>query len=490
MSVRVRFAPSPTGYLHVGSARTALLSWIFARKYQGTFILRIEDTDRERSSENMVAGILEAMAWLGLNWDEGPHYQSHRLQTYRAAAERLVATQHAYHCFCPPDLLEQKRKESAARKSAWVYDRTCLGLSDEEVGRRLHRGETAAIRFRVREGHVVFEDTVFGEIVLENKNIEDFVLLRSDGQPTYHLSVVVDDADMRISHVIRGADHLSNTPKQILLYEAMGVGVPQFAHLPLILGPDKSRLSKRHGTISVMAYKEQGILPEAFRNFLALLGWSPGTNQELFGGQELIDAFSVDGISRTNVVFNYDKLLWFNSEHIKRMPIPSLARRLKDLARSDGVWRDSFEGSEQPWFEALIELLRPRAKSLSDFVRDIRIYLLPDVEYNLVAVERFFGEPKLEAYLPMLASRLERLKDFAAARAEVTLRELAVEFSVKAGVLINASRVALTGQAVAPGLFDVMAVLGKEKTVRRLRRAAGFLASRARDSRGNGATGR
>lgn len=472
MTIRVRFAPSPTGYLHVGGARTALFNWLFARKHKGTFILRVEDTDVERSSQEMTAGILDAMAWLGLEWNEGPYYQSARLKLYRNAAMRLAEQEYAYWCFCSPELLEEKRKEAVARKVDPRYDRACLALSREEVKRKLDAGTPGAIRFKVPEGPVKFSDVVFGDIVLGGENIEDFVLLRSDRYPTYHLSVVVDDIDMRVTHIIRGADHLSNTPKHVLLFRALGAQLPQFSHVPLILGPDKTRLSKRHGATSVVAYKDQGILPEAFRNFLALLGWSPGTDQEIFSDEELVQAFSLEGISKANSVFNPEKLLWFNSQYISGLPFDRLLGYLKDPFLQAGLWRSWFEDRDREWFNSLVDLLRPRARSLNDFVQHGRIYLLDEVEYDTSAIGRFFKDPKLAEYLPLLADRLEAIREFNAQTAETVLRGLAEELGLKAGVLINASRVALTGQGVAPGIFDVMAVLGKEKTTGRLRRAA------------------
>ncbi len=424
--IRVRFAPSPTGYLHVGGARTALLDWLFARKHGGTFVLRIEDTDIERSSQEMTRGILDAMTWLGLHWDEGPYYQSQRLDVYRETAGRLVSAGHAYH-------------------------------------------DGGAIRFRVPEGRVTYDDAVFGEISVESDTIENFVLLRSDKHPTYHLSVVVDDIDMRISHVIRGADHISNTPKQILLYRALGAPLPVFAHLPLILGPDKTRLSKRHGATSVMAYQEQGILPEAMRNFLALLGWSPGTDQEMFGDDELIQAFSLEGISKANAVFNPDKLAWFNAQYIARLPHEKLVQHLKPEYMKAGLWRGSFENQDSPWFRKLLDLLRPRAKVLQDFPRQSAMFIRDHPEQDPAAVEKFLKDEKVKGYLRTLASRLESLPEFNLQTTEAAVRGLSGELGVKAAVLMNASRVALTGQAVAPGLFDVMTLLGREKTVERLR---------------------
>jgi glutamyl-tRNA synthetase len=423
--IRVRFAPSPTGYLHVGGARTALFDWLFARKHNGTFVLRIEDTDAQRSTDEMTRGILEAMTWLGLPWDEGPYYQSRRLDLYREAAERLIGEGLAYH-------------------------------------------DEGALRFRVPEGRVTYGDAVFGEISVESDTIENFVLLRSDRHPTYHLSVVVDDIDMRISHVIRGADHISNTPKQILLYRALKAPLPVFAHLPLILGPDKTRLSKRHGATSVMSYQEQGILPDAMRNFLALLGWSPGDDREMFADDELIRAFSLQGISKANAVFNPEKLSWFNTQYIAKLPHEKLLAHLKPEYSKAGLWRDSFEHEQSAWFRSLVDLYRPRAKVLQDFPRQSRILLTEDVEYDPQAVEKFLQDAKVRNHLHSLGERLQNLPDFSHQSVETAVRGLADELGVKAGVLMNAARVALTGQAVAPGIFDVITLLGREKAVKRL----------------------
>jgi len=467
--VRVRFAPSPTGYLHVGGARTALFDWLFARKHNGVFILRIEDTDVERSSEEMTRGILDAMTWLGLNWDEGPYLQSAGFEQHREAVQNVLRSGNAYYCFCSPELLDSKRKEAAARKTDFKYDRTCLKLSPDEVKRRLESGERAAVRFKVPDGAVTFNDAVVGEVTVSSEMIEDFVLLRSNGQPTYHVSVVVDDISMRITHVIRGADHISNTPKQILLYRSLGASIPNFAHIPLILGPDKTRLSKRHGATSVMAYQEQGFLPEAMRNFLALLGWSPGNDQEMFDDDELIRAFSLEGISRANAVFNPDKLAWFNAQYIAKLPFEKLIRYLKPEYIKAGLWRDSLEKEESEWFRFLVDVYRPRAKVVQDFPKLSRMFLIDHVEFDQAAVEKFLKDEKMRGHLRMLADRLEALPQFTHQSIEATLRNLGDELGVKPGSVMNASRVALTGQGVAPGLFDVMILLGRDKTVTRLR---------------------
>lgn len=471
MSCRVRFAPSPTGYLHVGGARTALFNWLFARKTGGVFVLRIEDTDVARSSEEMTQGILDAMTWLGLGWDEGPFFQSQRLDRYREAADQLLASDHAYLCFCSPDLLEQKRR-SASTDGGWQYDRACASIPKDEALRRRSNGEAAAVRFRVSQGAVQLDDLVFGKIVTEGQFIEDFVLLRSDGQPTYHLSVVVDDLAMDITHVIRGADHLSNTPKQILLYRAFGKPLPVFAHVPLILGPDKTRLSKRHGATSVLAYRDLGIVPEAFRNFLALLGWSPGNDQELFESDALIDAFALEGISKADAVFNQDKLNWFNAQYLSRMSSDRLIALLREPFANTGYWRESLVGEERAWLEHLLNVLRPRCKSIWDFVEQAEPYFVPDVRYDEAAVRRFFKEESLPRYLSELGDRLRTLEPFTMETTEAATRAFAADVHLKPGVIINAARVALTGRDTSPGIFDVMMLLGRARVDERMQRAS------------------
>jgi len=468
---RVRFAPSPTGYLHVGGARTALFNWLFARHTGGTLILRIEDTDFERSSVEMVGGILEGMTWLGIDWDEGPFYQSKRLDIYQAAAEKLIAAGSAYPCFCTKEQLEQRRAEATAAGRPPMYDRRCRRLTAEEVAAKRAAGEPAAIRFAVPEGGATsFDDAVFGRIEFANSEIEDFVLLRSDGIPTYHLSVVADDMDMRLTHIIRGADHISNTPKQVLQYLALGAPLPVFAHVPLILGPDKTRLSKRHGATSVISYKEMGIVPEAFRNFLALLGWTPQNaekDREIFASDELIQLFSLDGISKSNAVFDNDKLAWFNTEYIRAYSSEKLLPLIED------EWSKAGFEPQRPAEElhSTIDLLKPRARSLKDFAGAFKAYFSDDFEFDTAAVAKFFKDDSLPILLVELGQRYESAEDFTEASTEQILRSFAEEKGIKAGALINGSRVALTGQGVAPSLFAVMAALGKDRVVTRLKAA-------------------
>jgi glutamyl-tRNA synthetase len=475
--VRVRFAPSPTGYLHVGGARTALFNWLFARRHGGAFVLRIEDTDVERSSSDMAEGILDGLRWLGLEWDEGPeiggpfgpYFQSRRLDRHSAMAERLVASGSAYYCYCTQDELNAKRQAAEQAGGAWQYDRTCCRLTPEEVAAREREKRPRAIRMRVPEGPLRFDDLVHGPIEFDGANLEDFIILRSDGHPTYHLSVVSDDVDMRITHVVRGDDHISNTPKQLLLYRALGAAVPQFAHVPLIVGPDKRRLSKRHGATSVMEYARQGYLPEAMMNFLALLGWSPGsTDQELFTRDELIAAFDLGAISGGDAVFNSEKLDWFNQQHLFRLPAGELARRVRPSFEAAGIWRDEYLGDRHAWFIAVLELLRPRAKKLDEFASLGRFFFVDAVEYDEAAVARHLRGDGIRGHLEELAAAFAALAVFDSESTEAALRTVADARRVKAAILIHATRVAITGRSVSPGLFEVAALLGRERTHARI----------------------
>jgi glutamyl-tRNA synthetase len=474
---RVRFAPSPTGFLHVGGARTALFCWLFARHTQGKFVLRIEDTDFERSSADMVTGILEGLRWLGMDWDEGPFYQSQRLDLYTQTASKLIESGHAYHCFCTREELEGRRASATEAGTVPRYDGRCRSISRAEAHQRIDQGERAVVRFLVpREGVTTFQDAVFGTMEFANAELEDFVLLRSDGIPTYHLSVVADDLDMQMTHIIRGADHLSNTPKQVLLYQALDSSLPMFAHLPLILGPDKTRLSKRHGATSVIAYKEMGIVPEAFRNFLALLGWSPGEaakqaegpDREIFSTDELIQIFSLDGIAHSNAVFNNEKLAWYNTEYIRAYD-PS---RLLPLIEEE--WRAVNYQPTRSREEMLaaIALLQPRARGLKDFASTFLAYFGDQFSMDEAAVKKFLSDPAVRQMLTDLGHRYATLEDFTEVSTEELLRAYATEQGVKAGALINGARVALTGQAVAPSLFAVMLCLGQQTVVRRLEATA------------------
>lgn len=479
--IRVRFAPSPTGYLHVGGARTALYNWLFARHHGGTFVLRIEDTDVDRSKPELTTAILESMKWLGLDWDEGPFFQSQRLDRYRGIAGALQKEGHAYPCFCTPVQLQAKRAEAEAQKRRGKYDGTCRDLSREEAAKRTGEGQPFAVRFKVpASGTTSFDDLVFGPIELSHQELEDFVLLRSDGNPTYHLGVVADDLDMRITHVVRGADHISNTPKQILLYRALSTTPPVFAHLPLILGPDKQRLSKRHGATAVGAYQEQGILPEALRNFLALLGWTPPGQKEIVTLEEMVQAFELTAVSKSNAVFDPEKLAWMNSEYLRHLEPSRLLSLVEAELKAAGLW--NAETGDLQRFNAGAVLLQTRARSLKDFSGSGRAFFTDDFDYDAEAAKKFWKDPAVANLLAELANRLAGCAPFSLEETEKQLRALAEEKGVKAGLLINASRVALTGQGVAPGLFEVLLALGQARVVNRLRKAASFLDSRGSDT--------
>jgi glutamyl-tRNA synthetase len=477
---RVRFAPSPTGYLHVGGARTALFNWLFARHTGGTFILRIEDTDFERSSEAMVDGILEGMSWLGLDWDEGPFFQSRRLDLYNATAAKILAGGHAYPCFCTKDQLDQRRREATAAGGTSMYDRRCREISAADAQARIAAGEPAAIRFAVpQEGSTSFDDAVFGKVEFSNAEIEDFVLLRSDGIPTYHLSVVTDDIDMRLTHIIRGADHISNTPKQVLLYGALCVGLPIFAHVPLILGPDKTRLSKRHGATSVIAYKEMGFVPEAFRNFLALLGWTTGglkdatgKDREIFSSQELIELFTLEGISKSNAVFDNDKLAWLNGEYIRAYSIEQLSSCLRPFFEQANLHPSSDQLlAVTPLIRERIRLLREGVSAADFFFVD---QLAPYDPADLIPQK---GDAALSLRILERAHEVLTRNSFASDALEQAFREAAIALGIKTGPMFQPIRVAVCGRKNTPPLFETMAVLGRQLCLERIRQAEASLLS-------------
>lgn len=464
-----RFAPSPTGYLHVGGARTALFNYLFARQHQGVFRLRIEDTDRERSSDEMTRQIFEGLEWLGLNWDGEVIYQGANAQRHRQLAEKLLTEGKAYRCFCTKEELEEKRKQAQKRKETYRYDGTCRYLTPEQIQENLAAGKPFSIRFRVPEtGETAWNDGVFGHISVRNDEFGDLIIVRSDGSPVYQLAVVVDDHDMGITHVIRGADHISNTAKQILLYQAFGWPVPQFAHLPLILGPDKKRLSKRHGAASVAEYRKMGVLPEALFNYLALLGWSPGDDREILSRQEIIASFSLDHISKQNAIFDQTKLEWLNGEYITRTPAEAL---FADVTRR---WVEAGYISEpdiermKSYLLRVIELLKSRVRLLSDYVTYGIYYFRDPLSYDPKGVRKHLKDPRVWRWLARTADELEKITDFQQAAIEETVRSVAENAGVSAAKIIHPLRLALSGMTVSPGIFEVMEVLGKETVIRRI----------------------
>ena len=489
--IRVRFAPSPTGYLHIGAARSALFNWLFARKMGGRFLLRIEDTDLQRSTEESTRSIIEGLEWLGLDYDEEIVFQSDNAEKHRAAARQLVDEGKAYRDFTPKEERDDKsvkqgiaqRARAQAAEGVDHRSNPYRDLPKDESERRAATGEPFAIRLKVaREGASRFADMVYGEQERGFSEIEDLVLLRSDGHPLYNLSVVLDDIEMGITHVIRGQDHLTNTHKQILLYLAFGADIPRFAHLPLILAPNKAKLSKRkHGeVVSLTTYRDRGFVPAAFRNFLALLGWSPPEGREILSRDELVKEFSLEGIGRANAVFNFhendprhwtdDKALWMNAEYIRTMPLADLLPMVKAELRSARLWREEYDDDDREWFAKAVDLIRQRFFTLKDFSSQGRAYFSEDFDFEEAAVRKnILKEPKLKGLLPALADRLEAVEPFTAAKVEEALRAFADDATVKAGLFINASRTMLTGQAVGPSMFQVFEIIGHERSVMRLR---------------------
>lgn len=466
--VRVRFAPSPTGHLHIGAARTALFNWLFARHHRGKFILRIEDTDVARSSDEMSRGIIEGLEWLGLNLDEGPFFQSERIDIYRKKAEGLVANEKAYYCYCTSEEIQKRKEKAPFGGRDWKYDRQCLRLSSEEKKRFEKEGKQRAIRFLVPEGKVQYTDLIHGSVSVENETIEDFVLLRSDGLPTYHLSVVVDDLDQRITHVIRGDDHISNTPKQILLYKSYNTPPPEFAHLALILGPDRKKLSKRHGVTSVLQFREDGFFPLALLNFLALMSWSPGEEERIYSMEDLIKKFSLEKVSKGNPILDLARLEWLNSQLISQMQAPLLAPHVAEELKKENLWHDDLIKERKEWFYKLIDLLKERSRTIKDFPLRTRPYLSDDITYDQKGVEKYLKDDRLEQLLPKLKQDFLQMDDFKASNIESVLRERAENEGVKAALLIHALRMLVVGEPVSPGIFDVLELVGKEKAIKRI----------------------
>lgn len=459
--VRVRFAPSPTGFLHIGGVRTALFNWLFARRHQGTFVLRIEDTDQDRSTEESIKAILDGLRWVKLDWDEGPFRQTERMDLYRQHAMSLLDKGKAYWCVCQPEDLEARRKEAEAKGLSPKYDKRCRRLGIRNPS------EEAALRFMApQEGQTVIDDLIKGEVVFDNSVLDDLIILRSNGYPTYNFSVVVDDALMKISHVVRGDDHLTNTPRQIPIFEALGYPLPRFGHLPMILGSDKTRLSKRHGATSVMAYKEMGYLPDAVVNYLVRLGWSHG-DQELFTREELIEKFSFDRVQTSAAVFNPDKMLWINAQYIQHGSPAEIVRELLPLLVQAGLGEET-RPADPKWLEQLVVLVRERTKTLLEMVHWVMPYFGQDPATDEAAAKKFLT-PAIAPILAELIKRCEALATFSKESWEVVFKGFVEEEGMKMGQLAQPVRVALTGRTASPGLFEVMEVLGRERTLHRLR---------------------
>ncbi|MCK4536771.1 MAG: glutamate--tRNA ligase [Desulfuromonadales bacterium] len=461
--LRVRFAPSPTGYLHIGGARTALFNYLLARKEGGTFVLRIEDTDIERSTQESVDAILQAMEWLGLSYDEGPFYQSDRFDLYREKVEQLLEAGQAYRCYCSQEELDAKREKAMQEGGKPRYDGTCRNRVDQPSD------QPFVVRFKSpQQGATSFVDRIKGEISFENSELDDLIIQRTDGTPTYNFVVVIDDAEMGINLIIRGDDHINNTPRQLPIYQALGYPVPEFAHVPMILGSDKKRLSKRHGATSVMAYREMGYLPEAMVNYLVRLGWSFG-DEEIFSMTELIEKFSLANVGKSAGVFNPDKLLWLNEYYIKNGDPLRLGGLLTEILAGQGV-----DVSEGPAMDAVVVTLQDRAKTLVEMAAGAVFYFQPPAKYDTKAAEKFLTDDK-QAILEQLIHHLKGLEDFSVEGVEAAFKTFLEEAGLKLGKVGPTVRVALTGGTVSPGIFDVVSVLGRERVVSRLEKALAYL---------------
>ena len=479
-SVRVRYAPSPTGYPHVGNIRTALFNWLFARHYGGSFIIRIEDTDVTRKVEGAVEAILGGLSWLGMDWDEGPgvggkygpYFQSERLEIYHEAAERLVSQGNAYYCYCSPQRLGEMRAEQARRKQPPGYDRQCRDLRPEERREKGAAGIIPVVRFKTPlEGQTRFNDLIRGEVVFKHSTIDDFVLLKSDGFPTYHLASVVDDHLMAITHVLRAEEWLSSTPRHLLLYQALGFESPQFAHLPMLLGPDRAKLSKRHGAVSITEYREQGYLPEAMVNFLALLGWSLDDRTEVLSRQELIDNFSLERVSRTAAIFNKDKLNWMNGVYIRSLTLEDFTQRALPFLNND-LPLEVKRPPSVDYVREIMPLIQERARTMAEVADLAQFFFVDELNYDAsLLVGKDTTRESATRALEIGQQRLEQLEVFDVESLEVMLRPLAAELGLKTGQLFGTLRVAVTGRTAAPPLFQTMAVLGKERCLRRIEAA-------------------
>ena len=482
----VRFAPSPTGYLHIGGARTAIFNWLFAQKTGGKLILRIEDTDAERSTEESIQGIIESLKWLGITWDEGPYFQSQFINEHLAAAHKLLESGHAYKCFCAKEELDRKRQAALKQKKDLKYDGTCRRLTPDQVAEKEAAGIPSTIRMKVPRGlgSVRFEDTVYGTIEYKYEDIEDFVVVRSNGQPLYLISNTVDDIRDRITHVIRGQDGLSNTHRQILIYQALGAPVPKFAHMSLTLDPKKAKISKRkHGElVAIHFYKEHGFLPWAFVNFLVLLGWATPESREIFSREELIQAFSLQGINRANSIFDVrtddpkyftdPKAISINAHYLRTLPVEEIEPYVRTELEKAGLWNPEYEGAKRRWYLDAVELIRSRFHVTTDFVSRGRAYFSDDFPIESRALKKnIFKHPDLKKWLPLLADRLQALENFTASETEDIIREMAEDLKIKPGVLINGVRTAVTGQLAGPGIFDILITIGQRRVVNRLSKA-------------------
>jgi len=482
--IRVRFAPSPTGYLHIGGARTALFNYFFAKRYNGKFILRIEDTDRERLKEDSVSQIVSSMKWLGINWDEGPekggeygpYFQSERLDIYRREAKRLLDEGKAYYCFCTEEDIEKEREEQKRLKVSYRYSGKCSLLSKEEVEENLRAGKPYVIRIKIpREGTTEIEDLIRGRVSFDNSQLDDYIILKSNNMPTYNFACVVDDHFMEISHVIRAEEHLSNTPKQVLIYKALGYEVPKFAHLSMILAPDRSKLSKRHGATSVEEFREKGYIKEALVNYLTLLGWSPGEDREIFGMEDTIKNFSLEKVSKTAAIYDINKLTWLNGNYLRELDLDYITKETIPFLIEKGFIKEYEAEEKYDYIKRVVAAVREKVKLLTELA-DGSEYFFKDIsEYDPKGVAKRFKKDGTVRLLESGRKALEDAEDFKVETVEKIYRDLIDKLGIKGGDIIHPTRLALSGKTVGPGLFDIISILGKEECLKRMDKAIEFI---------------
>lgn len=485
-TVRVRFAPSPTGWLHIGGARTALYNWLFARKHGGKMVIRIEDTDAERSRMDLVQPILDALAWLGIDWDEGPdrdgpygpYLQSQRRALYQAAVDELLAAGKAYRCFCSPETLAEQRAAAEAAGKPYRYPGVCRHLSADEVERRIAAGEPYVVRLvGPAGGTTVVHDLLRGEVAFDNQEFDDFIIVKSSGIPTYNFACVIDDHAMAISHVIRAEEHLSNTPRQLLIYEAFGYEPPQFAHVSMVLAPDRSKLSKRHGAVAVEEFRESGYLPEALVNYIALLGWSPGDDRELLTLQEMVELFDLQRVSRAAAIYDVGKLTWMNGQYLHTLPLERILPEALKRLQAAGFVPETLDDAERARVEAIVDAVRSRVRTLDEIV-DGASYFFKDVDrYDPEGVKKRFLKEGVADLLREAREVLASVEPFTVESTEQAYRELVEKRGISGGALFHPTRLALTGRTMGPSLFEVIALLGRETCLKRLADAIAFIES-------------
>ncbi len=482
--VRVRFAPSPTGYLHIGGARTALYNWLFAKKNKGKFILRIEDTDIQRSTKESIHAIIDGMRWLGLTWDEGPevggnygpYFQSQRIHIYKKYAEKLLYENKAFRCFCTQEEIEQARKKAKEKKIQYKYNGKCRNLTDTEIKKRIAEGQSFTVRLKMDwNDEIIIQDIIRGEIRFHTNNFDDFIIMKSDGYPVYNFAVVIDDALMKINYVIRGDDHISNTPKQILIYKALGFPIPKFAHLPMILGEDKTRLSKRHGATAVQQFREIGYLPEAMINYLARLGWGYDDTQEIFTVEELIQKFSLKKVSKNPAVFSFKKLEWLNNYYIQKLSLEERTKMCIPFLIKDGLISEKDVGNNFEYIKKIVELIGARLRLLKDITFYADFFFKEKVNFSDDAIKKFFQKFDCISLYNQIISILEKVERWERETITSALETLSQKVEIKRKDFFQSIRVALTGKLISPDLLDIMMLIGKEKTIKRIKDAIEFI---------------